>query len=329
MNQYHIPGLSIGIVQNGSIIYSKGYGVKSIATTNLVTENSIFHTASISKLFTAVAIVDLVEEKVFTLDDKLVHLIPDLQYNDQRVREISVKNLLNHTSGLKDIKNYNWRKNHQADHSLKDYVLGHQLKLKANPSSQYAYNNLAYDVLGYLIEKKTHTTYDVFLKENILDKTGMTNSDFRYFKIQDALKTEPHGKRLISKNIYTRKTYPYTREHAPSSTLNASATDLSQWMISFMHDLENSAAKNAYRKMIEPSFNAKTNIGLGFQLSKISGEKTIGHYGGDKGFRSYLIMIPSRKIGLVLLANCDYEEDFRQEILHPIAKILVEPLNEG
>jgi len=269
--------------------------------------------------------MNLVEEKVLSLDDKLVNLIPNLRYDDPRVEQISVKNLLNHTSGLKDIKTYNWRKNHQSDHSLKDFVVGHQLKLEADPSSQYAYNNLAFDILGYLIEKKTETSFDVFLKERILDKTGMTNSDFRYFKIEEALKTAPHSKRLISKNIYQRKTYPYTREHAPSSTLNASAHDLSKWMISFMQDLENSDAKNAYSKMIEPSFNAMSNIGLGFQLNKIGAEKTIGHYGGDKGFRSYLIMIPSRKIGLVLLANCDYEEDFRQEILHPITKILVEP----
>ena len=95
-------------------------------------------------------------------------------------------------------------------------------------------------------------------------------------------------------------------------------------MISFMEDLENSDKKNLYGEMVKPSFNNTTHIGLGFQLSKIGSEKTIGHYGGDKGFRSYLIMIPSKKIGLVLLANCDYEEDFRQEILHPIAKLLVE-----
>ena len=137
MNQYHIPGLSIGMVKNGSMIYSKGYGVKNITTNNPVTENTIFHTASISKLFTAVAIMNLVEEGVFQLEDKLVKLIPELGYDDPRVNQISVKNLLNHTSGLKDIKSYNWRKNHQSDHSLKDYVLSQKLKPKTDPCLLY------------------------------------------------------------------------------------------------------------------------------------------------------------------------------------------------
>jgi CubicO group peptidase (beta-lactamase class C family) len=79
MNQYNIPGLSIGLIRNDSIIYNKGYGVRSIKTGNLVTENTIFHTASISKLFTAVATMKLVEQNLITVDDKLVDILPDFK----------------------------------------------------------------------------------------------------------------------------------------------------------------------------------------------------------------------------------------------------------
>jgi len=75
--------------------------------------------------------------------------------------------------------------------------------------------------------------------------------------------------------------------------------------------------------MFEPNFNQYPYIGLGFQLNHLYSEKTIGHYGGDKGYRSYLIMVPEKNIGLVLLSNCDYDEDFRQEILHPIVKLML------
>ena len=81
--------------------------------------------------------------------------------------------------------------------------------------------------------------------------------------------------------------------------------------------------------MLEPSFDASPHIGLGFQLSNIQGKKTVGHYGGDKGFRSYLVMIPEEKIGLVVLGNCDYEEDYRQEILHPIANLMLSSINNN
>ena len=94
-------------------------------------------------------------------------------------------------------------------------------------------------------------------------------------------------------------------------------------MISFLRTLDDSALNNTYASMISPSFRSNPYIGLGFQLSDINSIKTIGHYGGDKGFRSYLIMVPEEKIGLVVLANCDYDEDFRQEIIHPIAKLML------
>ena len=323
INEYNIPGLSIGLVSNDSVIYTKGYGVRNIEKNNPVSEHTIFHTASVSKLFTAVATMKLIQQKKMTIDDKLIDILPVLKYDDKRVNDITIKNLLNHTSGLPDISNYHWDNNNQSDNSLKEFVLGLNLKLDSDPAAEYQYSNLAYDILGYVIEKVSGATFDDFLKENILNKSGMYNSDFRYFKIQDSLKTAPHSKRWVTKNIYERKTYPYTREHAPSSTLNSSSKDLSNWMISFLQTLGDSDLNNNYTTMIEPAFSSNPYIGLGFQLSTINSKKTIGHYGGDKGFRSYLIMIPEEKIGLVVLANCDYNEDFRQEIIHPIAKLML------
>ena len=76
--------------------------------------------------------------------------------------------------------------------------------------------------------------------------------------------------------------------------------------------------------MLEPSFSPYPYVGLGFQLGSIDSKKTVGHFGGDKGYRSYLLMIPQEKMGLVILANSDYNEDFRQEIIHPIAKLMLE-----
>lgn len=243
-----------------------------------------------------------------------------MQYKDVRVKDIKLKNLLNHTSGLPDINNYHWDNNNQSDTSLREFVLGLNLKLDYKPSSEYQYSNLAYDLLGYVIEIISGSTFDDYLKENILNRSEMYSSDFRYFKIRDSLKTSPHSKRWVTNKIYERETYPYTREHAPSSTLNSSSKDLSKWMIHFLQNLVDS---NANSKMIESTFDPYPYIGLGFQLSEINSKKAIGHFGGDKGFRSYLVMIPEERIGLVLLANCDYDEDFRQEILLPISKLML------
>ena len=323
MNQYDIPGLSIGLVRNDSIIYTKGYGVRNIENSDLVTENTIFHTASISKLFTALAIMKLQESNALAIDDRLIEVVPELNYSDQRVADITIKSLLNHTSGLPDIGNYHWDNNNESDNSLKEFVLGLNLKLESDPSSQYQYSNLGYDILGYVIEKASNMNFDEYLKEHILNQNAMYASDFRYFNIPDSLRTSPHSKRWITKHIYVRETYPYTREHSPSSTLNSSAKELSKWMVSFLDLLDGEQTSSNFEIMIQPSDDSNKYMGLGFQLGEIEGFKKIGHYGGDKGFRSYLMMIPSEKIGLIVLANCDYQEDFRQEILHPIAKLLL------
>ncbi len=122
----------LGIVET-----CRKYGVRSFKTDNLVTENTIFHTASISKLFTAVTTMKLVEQNLITVDDKLVDILPELKYADKRVNDITIKNLLNHTSGLPDISNYHWGNNNESDNSLKDFVLGLNLKLDSDPSSEY------------------------------------------------------------------------------------------------------------------------------------------------------------------------------------------------
>lgn len=321
MNEYNIPGLSIGIIKYDSLLYNKGFGLKNINKKNKVRENTNFHTASISKLFTAQAIMLLIERNKLTLNTKLLEIIPELNYKDKEIENISVKSLLNHTSGLPDVSDYKWYKNNQSEKSLEEYILNLNLTLISKPNNEYYYSNLGYNLLGYIVERVTKVNFDDFIKIEILNKSKMKNSDFRYFKILDTLKSSPHCKKFITNNIYSREIYPYTREQAPSSTLNSSSIDLSMWMISFLNSLNN---KNSiYKEMIKPSFEPYPYIGLGFQLSTLSGYKIVGHYGGDKGYRSYLFMIPSKNIGLVLLANCDYKEDFRQEILHPIAKLML------
>lgn len=323
MNDYNIPGLSIGLVKNDSIIYAKGYGIKSVKNPVPVTENSNFHTASISKLFTAQAVITLLAEKNISLNEKLVNIIPELSYQDKRVENIRIKSLLNHTSGLPDVSDYHWENNNQSINSLKDYVLGFNLRLDSQPDTEYKYSNLAYNILGYVVEKLSQTSFEDYVKKNILNSSKMYGSDFRYFKIPDSIKTSPHSRKLITKKVYVLANYPYTREQAPSSTLNSSSSDLSKWMISFLKKTERHMPDSDLSIMIKPSFDSYPYIGLGFQLSNIGSKSTIGHFGGDKGYRSYLLMIPEEQLGLVILANCDYNEDFRQEILHPLAKLML------
>lgn len=305
MEEYDIPGLSIGIVQSGSIIYQRGYGVASITSETKVNENTIFHTASISKLFTAEAIRKLAASDSISLDDIVADIAPELSFANSNAMSIQVRHLMSHTSGLPDIRNYEWSKRQQSPDALKKYVLALNLKSSFKPGTQYKYSNLGYEILGYLVEKISGQNFDEYLKDEILVPAEMKVSDYRYFLIPDEMKTRPHSKK--GSEVYIRKHYPYNRKHAPSSTLNASSKELSKWMLKFFStaDLKDDDQL------------------LGFQQYDFKDFKAIGHFGGDKGFRSFLMMIPEHEMGLVVLANCDYKEDFRQEILVSIARKII------
>ncbi|MEM7573231.1 MAG: serine hydrolase domain-containing protein, partial [Bacteroidota bacterium] len=271
--------------------------------------------ASVSKLFTAQAIVQLAAEGRLSLDDKLVDWAPGLNYRDAAFTNITIRQLLNSTAGLSDVSNYRWGKNQQAETSLTDYVLSQNFRLESEPGTTYSYSNLGYNLLGYVIEQCTSTPFEDHLRSAVLEPAGMEQSDFRAFRIADSLRVAPHSRRGSKGSVYQRSIYPYTREHAASSTLNASATELSSWMLHFFQQLKDQTTAATFRAMISPSFAAYPQIGLGFQLYGFAEGQAIGHFGGDKGFRSLLMMIPEYEHGVVVLANCDYQEDFRQEIV--------------
>lgn len=320
MNEYKLTGLAVGVVQNGQVIYSKGFGVTNIKTKAKVTKDHVFHVASVSKLFTAIAVMQLAEAGKLKLDDKLVKIAPQLKFSDQRVKDITIRQLLNHTAGLPDVGNYRWGRHHKGDKALEKDMLSKNFKLTYAPATKVYYSNLGYDVLGYVVQLASGQTFEAYVKQHILAKANMTNSDFRYYNTPKKLRVSPHTKSRMTGKVVLRKHYPYTREHAPSSTLNASIKELNLWMIRFLGDLSNN---KSYQQMLKPSFKGNSHMGLGFQMGKIKGRKKVGHYGGDRGFRSYLMMVPEENLGLVILGNCDYKDDFRSEILHAIAQLIL------
>jgi CubicO group peptidase (beta-lactamase class C family) len=325
MNKYDIPGLAIGIVRGDSIYYTAGYGVRDVASNEPVTDSSVFHTASVSKLFTAMAVMKLINENQFTLETRVADLIPEIHYDDERFKFITIKQLLNHTSGLPDVSNYHWGRQNKSESALENYITEKKnTHLKTTPGASFYYSNMGYNLLGYIVQKKSKVSFEDYVKTNVLNPAKMYTSDFRYYNIPEHLRTSPHSRKWLTKRIYKLDVYPYTREHAPSSTLNSSAKELSCWMLYFLQLCRSEEEENkCYREMITPSLQQDRYIGLGFQLDKLEGNKTAGHYGGDKGFRSLIMLLPEKNIGLVVLGNCDYDEDYRQEILHSIARLLL------
>lgn len=303
MSKYQIPGLALGVVRDHGVLIEKGYGYRSIITKTPVTERTVFHTASISKIFTAQCILKLISEDKLSFHTTVKALLPGGIFLDSRSDSITIGHIIEHRSGIPDLSSYHWENHHTDDAALPNYIAGLRINLSSDPGTRFLYSNLGYDILGYIVEKVSGQKFEDYARQNLFSPAGMNVTDFLYPRIPDSLRTAPHT-RSISGNVIVRKIYPYTREHAGSSTLQSSATEMNRWMIHFlangMGPLESAGLQKAQK--------------FGLQYYTFGKLEGIGHFGGDKGFRAFLVMIPARKLGIIILANCDYHEDFRQEL---------------
>ncbi|NIM57490.1 MAG: serine hydrolase [Candidatus Aminicenantes bacterium] len=311
MKSHELPGLAIGIVKDNEIVYAKGFGVKNIDTKEPVTTKSLFHMASVSKPFSATAIMQLVEQGKVSLDDPVVKYLPYFKVNDKRYKEITIRQMLGHISGMPDVNDYHWDKPEYDDGALERYVRSlTDEELIAAPGERFSYSNMAFEVLGDLIAKVSGVSFEDYVKKNILDPLGMHESTFLKKKVSPKLATTPHVMKL---KTVVSDIYPYHRAHAPSSTLHSNVLEMCNWAMANMN-------KGAFKgkKILKPeSYDilwkpAKLNngetgrAGLSWFLRTYREIKTVSHGGGDVGYRTYFIMMPERSTAAVVLSNCDF-----------------------
>jgi CubicO group peptidase (beta-lactamase class C family) len=342
MTEYRIKGLSLSIVKDGKNFYTKGYGFTSVDSENIVTPETRFVTASITKLFTATAVMQLVEQGKLDLNKKLIEYIPDFKPKDNRFKDITLLHLLTHSSGLP------WdnelKKATSDSIALKEFVFSlYDTKLKFSPGEKFSgetYSNTGYDILGYLIEKITLMPFQEYVKRNILEKAAMSNSTFYLKTIPEKklaapLKISGDNKEINRFNLYGEikdinpvlkypelpivewPDYQWGKpEHNPSGYLYSTAGDLNNWIIYCLKIYNNSKTSFlsattltnmwALQRSIE---NKKTSIGLGWwRFSDSLSGNYVFHVGRDPGYSSTLRIYPGKNIGITILSNAMYAD---------------------
>lgn len=309
MNKIDIPGLAIAVVQDGEVVYSNAFGMRNIAAQTELADEHIFHMASVSKPFVATAIMQLVEQGKMKLDDPVTTYLSYFQLADDRYQQITIRQMLNHTSGMPDVLDYEWDAPEKDEGAAERYVRSLTTeKMIAAPGETWRYSNMAFDALGDVIAKVSGTSFEDYVKTNILLPLGMKQSSFLQPDIAPPLRTTPHVwhfKPIVS------EVYPYNRRHAPSSTLNASVTELTQWMLANLNrgelDGKRILKAESYDILWQPSaaVNENLNVGLSWFIGNYKGNKIIFHSGGDTGYRSQLVLVPEKNIGVVLACNYD------------------------
>lgn len=325
----HLPGFVIGIVRNGKLIYAKGFGVAKLGTNTPVTSRSLFHMASVTKTFVATAVMQLVEQGKIDLEAPVTKFLPYFKMDDERYRDIKIRQMLSHTSGIPDTTNYHWDKPEYDDGALERFVrsIANQ-KLVFTPGQNFAYSNTAYEILGDVIAKVSGESFEDYVQHYILTPLGMKDSTLFVRQANQQLLTSPHieenGKLIVS------RVFPYNRAHAPSSTLYSNIEDMSRWAIANLNHgqldgrriLKRETADLMWQPVVS-AFNMKE--ALAWFVADLQGHRLVMHDGGDVGFVSRLMLAPDDSVAVVAMSNyASSEKDYFQQLANTALKIMLD-----
>ncbi|WP_055667319.1 serine hydrolase domain-containing protein [Desnuesiella massiliensis] len=317
MAKQPIPGLAVGVVYDNEVIYTKGFGVKNIETKEPVNEYSLFHMASVSKTFVATGIMQLVEQGKIKLDSYLIEYLPYFELKDDRYKKITIRQMLNHISGMPDEEGYEWNKPQYDEEALERYVRNLKDKgLMWEPGEKFAYSNIAFEILGDAIAKASGMSFEDYMKEHILNVLQMKESNFLKPLVSKELLTAPHVLDFEKGyRVKVSEVFPYNRAHGPSSTLCSNVVELCNYAIAYINEgrfqetkiLEPQSYSELWREQAATGWAGYTSeVGLAWFLGEYKGVKARSHSGCDTGFLSNLVILPEIKAAVALMMNCDY-----------------------
>jgi CubicO group peptidase (beta-lactamase class C family) len=305
-------GIAVAIVKDNSILYNKGFGYSNLLTRDTVTEMTMFHLGSIPKSFVAVALMQLVEQKKVNLDSLVIKYIPELKFKDPRYRKITVRHLATHTSGIFTNRNHDWDKPKNSDDALDKFVLSLDYNaLRFDPGEKLSYSDFNYDIIGDIIYRVTGVPFEDYMKNNILQPSGMTKSTFYLPDTNTVARPyiDDYEKCKISRGFL----YPVNREHAPCGTLFSNTTEMCYWMMMNISKGKfgdkNIIKKETYDLLWKPQkktgwgSNYYESMAIGWFVGNYNGKTTYLHSGTDHGYRAIFCIIPEDKYGIVILSN--------------------------
>jgi CubicO group peptidase (beta-lactamase class C family) len=283
-----------------------------------ITSASVFPVASISKQFTALSILLLVERGKLYLDCEVKKFIPEWTYTEQ---PITIRHLLNHTSGLRDAFTLIGIAAPCEDGvSVNDAIaeaLARQRGLNFAPGTEFEYNNGAYNLLGTIVKRISGQSLRDFAQANIFEPLGMTQSHFH----DDPTMLVPHRVTGYSR---TKNGLKLARPEAGivgNAGLYATARDLLRWEQNFVDARVGSPALLAemQKPMLATGWGAESFYGFGLAIEKYRGLRMVGHGGGDEGISTYVARFPDQGLAVAVLGNLDNVNPM--PLIHGVADI--------
>lgn len=321
VKQEGVVGASLALVHDGRLVRLETEGMADLAEGRPIDESTIYHWASITKTFTAIAIMQLRDRGLLTLDDPIVDYVPELRdvHNPfGSMEEVTLRHLLTHSAGFRASTwpwggDREWHPHEPTEWSQLVSMIPYT-EILFEPGSRYSYSNLGIIFLGRVIEKVTGDVYEAYIDKNIFRPLGMGSS---YFDV-----TPWHLLDQRSNHYFVRNGEPQpggldfnTGITVSNGGLNAPVTDMARYVAFLIGDPKDGGeydavlARSSLQEMWEPQVQMGSSprgnlwMGLSFFLGGQEGHRTVGHTGSQRAFFSFFYIEPEARVGVLAAFN--------------------------
>ena len=309
IEQKEIPAFSIALVVDQKVVFARGYGNARTteSSSTPATADTVYRVGSVSKLFTDLAVMQLVEKGELDLDADVQTYLPDFKPLNPFDKKITLRQLMSHRSGL-----------------VRESPVGHYFdptepsvsattqslngtKLVYAPESRTKYSNAGITVVGSVLEKVTRQPFEKVIDESILKPLEMNRSSFRF---DDSVKRHLAEAKMWTYDGRTFDAPNFKLGIAPAGNLYSTVNDLSSFMMAIFNDGQGIKgrilSKELLDQMTSPQFTKdKRSFGIGFHISEFQGTPAIGHGGAVYGYSTKWIALPDKKIGVIAAVSKD------------------------
>jgi beta-lactamase class C len=315
----HTPGAAIAIVCDSTIVYLKGFGVKSATGSDSVDVRTVFRIASVSKAFASFLTGILVEDSVLAWNDSIITHLPTFSLkSSEETEKLTIGHVLSHSTGLP----YHAYTNMVEEGVPLDTMLSwlKDIPLATKVGQGYSYQNVAFSIIGEVIESKTGKSYETQMKERVFVPLNMKTASIDYASIMwNDNVALPH--KLVRGKWKPVKITDTYYNVAPAGGVNASISDMANWMIALLGNrsdiITQATLKQLYTPLVKaPSKNrnygrmhrlSRSYYGLGWRVLHYPNDTLIYHGGYVNGYRSEVAVHPADKIAVCILANAPGE----------------------
>ena len=313
-----VPGLAMAIVHNGKVLSARGFGITDVRAADPVDAHTVFRLASLSKGFAGTIAGLLVNDGTLRWDSKLTQYLPNFRLQDPyAAQRVTVADLLSHRVGLT---------HNTYDRDLEAYVDYHALTqklasapLQCQPGSCYAYQNIAFSLIGDIVFAATGDLYSQEVQRRLFKPLGMNDASLGLEGIQASSRwARPHVRARGGWTSVTPKSTYY--QVAPAAGVNASASDMAQWLLAQTGHRPDVLPAPLLATLHQPLVDTPSETrgspwrrqrihsagyALGWRVYDYAGNRLVFHGGAVQGYRGVVAMLPERDFGIALLWNSD------------------------